>query len=122
MTLTKLSYVTAIGLALIGKAEAQSVGGAASISATTTSANVALPVSTATYPSVVLSPAPGTSQEMFYALGGAAVAATVASPALPAGGICVNVGPNTYIAAITASSTATLRITQVTTCPIFSGR
>lgn len=96
---------------------AQRVGGNASISVTGTSGNVALPANTQTYPFAILAPAVGSTQEIFYATGGSAVVATTSSPALPANGICVNVGPDTYVAAITSTSTATLRITQLTTCP-----
>jgi hypothetical protein len=101
----------------ITAASAQSIGGNASISATSTSSRVALPANTQPYPFVVIAPASaGVTAEVFYALGGASVVATLTSPALPAGGICLNVGPNTNIAAIT-SGTASVRITQLSVCP-----
>ena len=63
----------------------------------------------------------GAAGEVFYALGTspAAAVATSASPALPPGGICLNVGLNNYIAAIAAAGTATLRITQLDSCPVY---
>ena len=107
-------------------AHAQRVGGNASIAVTGTSANVQLPASTTTFPALLLAPAVGVTQEIFYALGAANTVTAVApslpstqgSPALPAGGICLAAGPNTYVAAITATSTATLRITQLSQCPL----
>ena len=100
-------------------ASAETIGGNASLSVTVATSNVALPASTATYPAVIIAPAPGTSQEVFYAFGKtSATAATLTSPSLPSGGMCfANVGSNAYVAAITASSTAMLRITQLTQCP-----
>jgi hypothetical protein len=119
-----LAFLAAASLG--SQAHAQAIGGNTSIAATTTSANVALPSSTSKWPSVLIAPATGTSVEVFYAIGGSSVAAistsgSTQSPSLPSGGICVNVGPNTYVAAITASSTANIRITQLSTCAIFSG-
>jgi hypothetical protein len=104
----------------VAGAGAQAIGGNASIAVTTTSANVQLPASLQTYPVVLLTQAPGSTQEVFFALGTSnAVVATTSSPALPQTvGTCINVGPNGWIAAITASATATLRITQTTTCPV----
>lgn len=98
-------------------ASAQRIGGSASISVTGTSSNVAFPANTQIYPFVFLAPAIGSTQEIFYITGNSMVTATTSSPALPANGICINVGPDTNVAAITSTSTATLRITQVTTCP-----
>lgn len=100
---------------------AQSVGGNASLSATTSSTRVAIPASKATYPFLLLAPAAGSSQEIFYAAGDVTVVATTAGAALPAGGVCLAAGPSTYVAAIVATGTATMRITQVSQCPLFSG-
>jgi hypothetical protein len=62
------------------------------------------------------------TNEIFYALGGASVAAVATagatqSPVLSPGGICVNVGPATYVAAVTATNPSVLRITQLSVCP-----
>jgi hypothetical protein len=108
----------------ITAASAQSIGGNASISATGTSSSVQLPASTPSYPAVIIAPASGVSTEIFYALGGSsavavATAGATQSPALPPNGICVNVGPNTYVAAITGGTAASVRITQLTVCPPF---
>ena len=105
-------------LALAPPALAQTIGGNASLTAGVATSRVALPVATSTYPAVILAPAPGQTQEVFYAFGGSLVGATLSSTSLPAGGLCFNnVGPNTYVAAITAANTAILRITQMKTCP-----
>lgn len=103
-------------------AAAQVPAGNASLSVTTSSARVALPLSTTSFPVVLIAPSPTSTQEVFYKLGDVSVVATTSSAALPGGGICINVGPssNAYVAAITASSTATLRITQLNSCPIFA--
>jgi len=61
----------------------------------------------------------GSNSEVFYQLGNSAVVAAATGPALPASGICLNVGPNTHLAAITASGTAGLRLTRLTLCPPF---
>ena len=119
---------------LVGSALAQGLGSAASISASGTSAAVALPLSPAStnYKSVIIAPAAGTSVEIFYALGRASAAAsatpgTVAaagstpSAALPSGGICLNMGSYTNVAAITGGSAATVRITQINGCTQFAG-
>lgn len=118
----------AVGLVILASsaANAQSIGGNASISATGTSSNVALPASTSAYPSAIIAPAYAAATEVFYALGGSTVAAVATSgatqsPALPTGGICLNLGPNGYIAAITGGTAATVRITQLSTCASFSG-
>jgi hypothetical protein len=95
----------------------QGIGGNASLSVTTASSRVALPAAKATYPSAIVAPAAGSTQEVFYALGDSTVAATTSSPSLPSGGICIaNLGPATNVAAITATGTATVRITQVSAC------
>jgi hypothetical protein len=103
---------------------AQSIGGNASISATGTSSSVQLPANTPSYPAVIIAPATGVTTEIFYALGNSSVAAIATpgatqSPSLPPNGICVNVGPNTYVAAITGGTAASVRITQLSTCPPF---
>src|SRR5271163_258743 len=107
----------------ITAALAQSIGGNASINASSTSSRVALPANTTNYPSAIIAPAFGVSAEIFYALGGASVTAistagATQSPALPPGGICLNVGPNTFVAAIAATA-ASVRITQLNTCTGF---
>ena len=113
------SALTAL-LALHGAAVAQAIGGNASLNAGTTSSAVALPSTDRnTYPAALIAPAPGVTTEAFYKLGSSSVEAALTSPALPAGGICVALGPATHMAAITATSTAQLRITQLTQCPIF---
>ena len=114
LILVAFAYVSAGALP---SASAQAIGGSASISVTSAGESVALPVSVTAFPAAMLVPAYGTNQEIFYALGGSSVAATTSSAALPPNGICLNVGPNTYVAAITSTSTATLRITQLTQCP-----
>ena len=122
---TKIRFVVAalVAFALAPfSAHAQFVGGNATLSATTVSSNVALPANTETYPYAMIVPAEGSSNEVFYKLGmTSAITAATTSPALPSGGVCVNVGPNGYVAAITGTSTATVRISQVTLCPMFSG-
>lgn len=119
--MTRLPSIALAALLAIAPlpALAQAIGGNASISVTGTSGRVALPsANKAQYPFVFLVPGVGAgTQEIFYKFGDVTVVATTGSPALPANGICVNVGPGTYIAAITATSTATLRITQLSTCP-----
>ena len=124
-TFTKIRFVVAtlVALALAPfSAHAQFVGGNATLSAGTVSSNVALPANTVTYPYVLIVPAEGSSNEVFYKLGlSSSVVATTSGPALPAGGVCINSGPNTYLAGITGSSTTTVRVTQVTLCPIYSG-
>jgi hypothetical protein len=98
-------------------AAAQSIGGNASLAVTTGSARVPFPVTPpANFPAAIIAPAPGTTAEIFYALGNSSVVATTSSPSLPSGGICLAVGPNTNLAAIVASGSATVRITQVSSC------
>jgi|SRR5271170_4544222 hypothetical protein len=108
-----------LGLSITA-ADAQSIGGNASISATATSSRVQLPANTQSFPDAIIAPAAGVTTEIFYALGSSSVvAAETTSPALPPGGICVNVGPNTFIAAIAATAAA-VRITQLNTCSWWS--
>lgn len=123
ITVKHRKYISAalFALAAIPGVYAQAIGGNASLSVSSSSARVALPADTRRYSAVLIAPAFGASAEIFYNLGDATVAAVSGtSPALPTGGICVNVGPNVDIAAISASA-QTLRITQLNTCPIFSG-
>lgn len=104
----------------ITAASAQAIGGNASISANGTSANVALPANTQPYPAVIIAPAAGVTTEIFYALGNASVEAIATqSPSLPPNGICLNVGSNNYVAAITGGTAASVRITQMSACPPF---
>ncbi len=105
------------GLLMGGAAVAQSVVGNASLSVTGTSARVALPAGSVNSPYVMIRPT--TAQEVFYLLGDVTAVALTSSPALPSGGICLNVGPGTYLAAITSTSTNVLRITRMTMCPNF---
>jgi hypothetical protein len=123
MTMQRSLVVLSIIAALAGgPVYAQAIGGNASLSIGTSTATVALPSANQTqFPSVILVPSPGTTQEIFYALGSASVTASLTSAALPAGGICINTGPATNVAAIVAAGSATLRITQVSGCTTFSG-
>ena len=105
-------------------AEAQSIGGNASLTAGTTSSQVALPTSTSlAFQSLLIVPAPGAASEVFYQFGtDSSVEATDSSPALPPGGMCVNsVGNAKNLAAKTDSGSVTLRLTLVPTCTPFSG-
>ena len=108
-------------LALASPALAQGIGGNASISASGSSARVAIPAAASKYPALLIAPATGTGIEVFYKLGDSTVTAATTDPALPSGGICVQAGPNTYVAAVTGGSSATVRITQLSTCTLFSG-
>jgi len=122
-------FLAAAALAAVlacSPAEAQTVGGSVSINATTSSANAALPVSTQAYPAVLLEYGVGAaSNEIWYALGvGNTTAASTTQPggpnagALPSVGLCLSVGGGVnFVAAITGTATATLRVTQLTTCP-----
>jgi hypothetical protein len=110
----------ALLLAFIGAALAQSIGGNASLSVTASSSNVQLTANVVNYPALLIdynSAAP--TVEVFYALGTSnTVAATTSSPALPPGGICINGGPNTWVAAIgSAAGPTVVRITQLSVCP-----
>ena len=108
-------------------AKAQTVGGNVSLAVTTTTANIKLPAATngpGGYGYALLSYGLGATGEIFYAIGTANTVAAVApslpttqgSPALPANGICIALGPNNWIAAIGAA-TSTLRVTQLNICP-----
>lgn len=124
-------FIAALGLALalLAPAYAQmaptsagysSLGGQVVISATTSSSNVALPASTIAFPAVTVFNKG--SNDAYVALGGSGVTATTSSVVVVAGtsytfwvnspGSGVAGGPNTYIAAITASGSATLVVYQ----------
>lgn len=115
----------AIGILLgwCATALAQSVSpNGASVTSTGATASVALPASNTAFPSLLITPALGNTVSAHYALGSSSVAATAANPVLPNGGICVpNVGPATYLAVYTGTGTATINLTQINTCPNFSG-
>lgn len=109
-------------------ASAQTVGGNASIAVTGMSSNVELPQPSngpTGFPALRIEYALGATQEVFYQLGSVntvtavvpSLPSTQGSPALPANGVCLFIGPNNWLAAITATSTATIRLTQLTTCP-----
>lgn len=104
-------------LAAMPCALAQSVGGNASLSVTTGTARVPFPANAISYPFALLAPAQGSAQEMFYKLGDVTVTAATTGAALPPAGLCIAIGPNTNVAAITASGSATLRVTQLSQCP-----
>lgn len=115
----------ALGACLLAPlpAGAQAIGGNASLSVTSSSARVAFPSTSTAYRSAIIAPALGTSVEVFYALGESSVTAIATpgatqSPALPPGGICLALGAATNLAAITATGSATLRITQVNSCAV----
>lgn len=110
----------ALALALAAPATAQSVVGNASLGVSALSARVALPAGSSSSPYLMIRPtSSGSNSEVFYQLGTSAVAAVTSGPALPPSGICLNVGPNTHLAAITAAGTAGLRLTRLTLCPPF---
>jgi opacity protein-like surface antigen len=110
----------ALAIALVAPASAQSVVGNASLGVSGSSARVALPAGSTSSPYLMVRPtSSGSNSEVFYQLGTSAVAAATTGPALPSNGICLNVGPNTHLAAITASGTAGLRLTRLTLCPPF---
>lgn len=117
----KILAASAISLALVGSAHAQFASGNANLSVTTSSANVALPTLTSSAQSLLIVPVSGSS-EVFYNFGvDNTVTAATTGKALPNGGICLAPGQsNKFIAGITATGTATLRITQVSTCPAFA--
>ena len=115
----RLLLAAFVVLGLAGSSVAQTIGGNASLSVTTSTSRVALPAVVGNYPAVLIQPVVGTTVEVFFKLGDVTVTATTSSPTLPSGGVCLNVGPATYVAAITGASTATVRITQLTQCPPF---
>lgn len=121
MRLKAIMAVLAALLLPLSPAMAQGVGGNISLTATTSSARVAFPADRSRFPAVVLAPAFGAAQEIFYRLGDGTVVAATTSAALPSGGICLNVGPNADVAAITSTGTAVMRITQLSSCTFFSG-
>lgn len=96
------------------------VGGAASLAVSSVSANVAFPVSTSSFPAALLTN--DGSTELFYNIGAAGVTASTSNAALLAGNqICVAIGAATNVAGVTAASTTTLRVTQLTACPTIAG-
>jgi len=114
----RFGIVAALALLLAAPALAQTITGNASLGVSTTSARVAIPGTSGSY--LMLQPiSSGGVSEVFYTLGDSAAIAAVTSPAMPPGGICLNIGPATNVAAITASGTAGLRITRLTLCAPF---
>lgn len=118
----------AVGVVLIVAVAAQTIGGNVSLAVTGTSGNIQLPKSTNganSYGYALLEYGGATTNEIFYALGvdntvtavAPSLPTTQGSPALPANGVCIALGPNNWIAAITSTSTATLRVTQLNLCP-----
>lgn len=99
-------------------AEAQTIGGNASLAAGTTQVEAALPASITTYPALLIEYAPPATTETFFKLGTTnAVAATLTSPTIPVNGICLNIGPNSFISVI-STATQNIRITQFASCPV----
>lgn len=95
-------------------------GGNATLSVSTSTGNVAIPASTATYPALLL--LNDGAVELNYELGNGSVTATTSSARLPAGGfICIAFNGATNVAAITASGTSTLALTQLSACPLVAG-
>lgn len=113
-----LFLALALVMAALAPAPAQTVSGNASLGVSSSSARVALPATSAPYVMIRQISSGGTS-EVFYQLGSSAVAALTTNAALPPGGICLNVGPNTHLAAITAAGSTGLRLTRMTLCPPF---
>ncbi len=97
-----------------------SLCGNATLSVTTTTANVALPSTFAACPFVVLKN--DGPNEIFYKPGNTnAVTAVVTNYPLASGDIVLlQGGPATYVAAITSTSTSTLRVVQYATMPQFA--
>lgn len=120
----KIRRFLAAALALVAVgAEAQTIGGSASLPVSNTSHQVALPSLASKYPAILLQPALGTNVDIFYAFGeSSAVSATTSSAVMPSGGMCLgSIGAYTNIAAITASGAARLYITQMSSCPMVMG-
>lgn len=114
LLLASLLLLAAPALAQGGPALYPSAG--ASLSVTSSSSRVALPNTAPLATSLWLMNDGAT--EAFYAFGSATVAATTSSPPIPAGSCqAVDSGKQPYIAAITASSTTTLRLIQGTGMP-----
>jgi hypothetical protein len=104
------------------------IGPIASLSVSSSTGNVVLPGTWPTYPAVLLTN--DGSSELFWNLGTSnSVTATTSSAPLAAGSsICVAINPgtvrstqNTYIAAITSTSTSTLRVQASGWCAIGLG-
>lgn len=128
-TLLKAAALAAMAFLALGPASAQqaptpagysSLGGQVSLNATTSSSNIALPSSTTAFGAVTVFNK-GTN-DVHVALGGSGVVATTSSVTVVAGtsytfwvnspGSGVVGGPNTYIAGITASGSATILVYQ----------
>lgn len=96
------------------------IGGNTSLSVSSSSANVALPANTTTFPAVLL--LNDGSSEVFYQLGNGGVTATTSTVPLPAGNqIVVSNNGATNIAAITSSGTSTLRVIQLSAPATIAG-
>jgi hypothetical protein len=117
---TFLALLIAATISHAAPADAQSLGGNVALSASSVSSRVQLPASLTAYPYVLIAPAASATAEVYYALGNSSVVATTSSASLPSGGICLNFGPNSYIAGITASGTSSVNITQLSTCAAFA--
>ncbi len=105
---------------MVNAAHAETFGGTATLSVSTGSNQVALPASTTKYPAILLQPGYGTTVNIFFNFGtSGSVTASTSSTILPGGGVCLtNVGAaNTNIAAIAVGGTATLYVSQLSTCP-----
>lgn len=89
------------------------IGGTAVLSATDSSSRVALPA--LPYPYMAVTVYNKGTADIFVALGDVTVAATASSIPIPAGlFVTLYVGDNTYLAGITASSTASVYLYQAT--------
>lgn len=100
---------------------AQTPTGNASLSVTGSPARVALPAWSASAPFVLIAPGAASTQEVFYKIGDVTVTAATTDKAMPAGGICISTSSTqTHLSAITETSTATLRLTRFTVCPLFA--
>jgi hypothetical protein len=105
-------------------ATAQSVSnlGASATSSSATSASVALPASTKSFPALLIVPDQSTTVNVNYALGASNITASASNPVLPTGGLCIlNVGPATTLAVFAATGTGKVNLTQMTSCAQFAG-
>lgn len=92
---------------------------AANISSSTA---IALPASTKGFPALLITPAIGNTASVYYALGASNVLATSSNPIMPAGGVCIpSVGPSTFLAVLAVTGSPTINLTQLVSCPTFSG-